>query len=531
MYRISLATALFFVIINTLSGQIKTEGSYISPVKAPFSFSGGFGELRRNHFHTGLDFRTAGQTGMAVYAVKDGSVGRIYVSPSGYGLALYLAHEDGRTTVYGHLSRFHPKIESYVIEQQYRLKKFAVDLAIPAGLFVFKKGEIIAWSGNSGSSGGPHLHFEIRDTKSEKPQNPLFFLPGIQDKSTPRITSLYLYPLSPNSHVNKSQKKMRVETVAAPQKTSLKDQPLIEVFGDIGLGIQTTDDFNGTGMKCGIYSVELFEDQEPVHAFKLDHLVFDQGRYINSHIDYEELIKNKRWIHRLYLQPGNRMDIYQTNPGRGAINMTDGKIHDIRIVVADAFGNRNIFSFKLASKKYGLPEPREACTKLFRHDQSNEFENEEVKIKIPEGALYDRLPFDYHSVLKKASYFSKIHQIHNQYVPVHKPYMLSVKSESIPQRFQSKALIVLVDPAGNRSAVGGEYQNGWVTAYPRGFGTFGIVLDTIPPTIRSLSIQNNKLLNQRKIAFKIADNLSGIAGYEGEIDGNWVLFAYDAKTG
>lgn len=532
MYRISLAIVLFFLLANTLSGQIKIEGTYISPVRAPYSFSGGFGELRRNHFHTGLDFRTAGQIGMPVCAVNDGSVARLYVSPSGYGLAMYLLHEEGHTTVYGHLSAFHPKIASYVTEQQYKLKKFAVNLTIPAGLFPFKKGEIIAWSGNSGSSGGPHLHFEIRDTKSEKPQNPLFFIPGIHDKTSPRITSLYLYPISENSHVNKSVKKLRLETIVSPRKTTLKDQRLIEVFGDIGIGIQTIDDFDVTGMKCGIYSAELFADQEPILSFKMDHLAFDQGRYINAHIDYEELIRNKRWIHRLYLQPGNKMEIYQTNPGRGVLNLSDGKIHSIKIVVADAFGNSNIFSFKLISKKIQIPEHKELNTRIFSFDQSNEFENEEVKIRIPDGALYDRLPFDYHSVSKKASFFSRIHQVHNPYVPLHKPYMLSIKSEAIPQRLQSKALIVLVDPAGKRSSVGGEYQNGWVTANPGSFGTFGIVLDTIPPTIRPVTIKENKtLLSQNKITFKISDNLSGIADYEGEIDGNWALFEYDAKTG
>ncbi len=532
MYRISLSIALFLLLINTLGGQIKIEGSYISPIKAPYSFSGGFGELRRNHFHTGLDFRTAGKIGLPVYAVKDGSVARISVSPSGYGHAIYLLHEDGHTTVYGHLSRFHPAIESYVIEQQYRLKQFAVDLAIPTGLFPFKKGETIAWSGNSGSSGGPHLHFEIRDTKSEKPQNPLFFLPGIQDKSSPLITSLYLYPLSVNSHVNKSSKKLRLETVTSSQKTSLKNLRLIEVFGDIGIGIQTTDDFDGAGMKCGIYSAELFVDQEPALSFKFDHLTFDQLRYINSHIDYEELIKNSRWVQRLYLLPGNKMEIYQTGSGRGVINLSDGKIHSIKIVVADIFGNSNVFLFKLASKKFQISESKEVCTRVFNFNQPNNFENEEVKIRIPEGALYDRLPFDYHSESKKALLFSRIHQVHNQYVPLHKPYMLSIKSDAIPQKLQSKALIVLIDPAGKRSSVGGEYQNGWVTANPGIFGTFGIALDTIPPTIRSVTIKENKtLLSQQKIAFKISDNLSGIAGYNCEIDGSWVLFEYDAKSG
>lgn len=522
---------LILLILNGADGQIKRESGYLAPLKIPISFSGGFGELRRNHFHTGLDFRTAGQIGLPVFAVQEGYIARVSVSPSGYGHALYLMHPDGHTTVYGHLSQFDPKIESYVVGEQYRLRQFAVDLKIPAGLLSYKKGEIIAYSGNSGSSGGPHLHFEIRDTQSEKPQNPLFYLSAIADKSAPRITSLYLYPLNAKSSVNKSGKKQRIEIISKGKVSSPKIKQPIEVFGDIGLGFQADDDFNGTGIKCGIYSAEIFLDQEATFSFKLDHLSFDLGRYVNSHIDYEELIKNKKWIHRMYLQPGNKMDIYKTDSNRGILKISDDKVHTVKLVVADAFGNSNVLSFKLLSRKFQLPEPKHNETKLFPFNQPNQFGNDEVMVKLPEGALYDNLPFIYHSEPKTGKYFSKIQGIHYPYVPVHKPYLLSIKTNGIPTNLQNKALVVLVEPKGGLSSVGGLYENGWVTANPRVFGNFGVVLDTIPPKIQALSIKDNKtLLNRQKIEFKISDNLSGISTYEGEIDGNWVLFEYDAKT-
>lgn len=531
MYKISFILPLFFWLSNTLNGQSIRKTGYDSPLKAPFSFSGGFGELRRNHFHTGLDFRTAGQVGIPVYAVKEGSVARVSVSPSGYGHALYLLHPDGHTTVYGHLSRFDPKIESYVITQQYQLKQFAVDLTLPAGLLTFKKGEIIAWSGNTGSSGGPHLHFEIRDTQTERPQNPLLYLSGISDKSAPRITSLYVYPLSNISSVNKGIKKLRVETISSRQITSTKIRQPIEVYGDIGFGIQSDDDFNGSGMKCGIFSAELFIDQEPAFSFKLDHLAFDLGRYVNSHTDYEELIKNKRWIHRLFLQPGNKMDIYRTNSSRGIVKITDGKIHEAKIVVKDAYGNFTQLAFKLISKKYHVAETKQNFTKLFFYDRPNDYEDNEVRIQLPEGTLYDELPFEYQCENRKGAGYSKIHHIHQSYVPVHKPYKLSIKTFSISPELQSKALVTLIDASGRPSSCGGAYSDGWITAYPRVFGAFTVMLDTIAPSIRPLGIKENKtLLNRQKIEFKITDNLSGISSYEGEIDGNWVLFEYDAKT-
>ena len=532
MTGITRTLIFIFFLLNPLSGLPQKVQAWVSPVKPPYSFSGGFGELRRNHFHTGLDFRTSGQFGLPVFAAKDGSVARVSVSPYGYGHALYMLHSDGYTTVYGHLSRFHPKIEEYVIKQQYLLKQFAVDLEIPIGLIPFQKGETIAWSGNTGSSGGPHLHFEIRETASEKPQNPLFFLKNITDKSAPRITSLYLYPLSDNSQVNKGRNKLRVETVSANQTTKLKNQQPIEVFGDIGLGIQSDDDFNGIGLKCGIYSAKLLVDDEPAFSFKVDYLAFDFGRYVNSHIDYEELMKNKRWIHRLYLQPGNRNEIYRTNSNRGILRLTDGKIHTIKIVAADAFNNSNVLTFKLLSKKYQLPVRKANFTKLFLWDEINDFETEEVKIQLPQDALFDNLNFEYHSASKNNSSYSLVHTVHNQYVPLYKSYVLSIKVHGIPLKYQDKALVVSVDPSGKLSPAGGEYKDGWVTAHPRVFGNFTVVLDTVAPKILPISIKENKILaNKNKIEFKISDNLSGIDAYEGEIDGNWVLFEFDAKTG
>jgi hypothetical protein len=526
-----LSVLQFFAISGLLNGQLKAPSDYVLPIKNSVSFSGGFGELRRNHFHTGLDFRTAGQIGIPVHAVKDGYVARISVSPSGYGLALYLVHSDGHTSVYGHLSRFQSKLEQYVEEQQYRIQQFAVDLNVPSGLFSFKKGEIVAWSGNSGSSGGPHLHFEIRETQSERPQNPLFYLPGISDKSAPRINSLYLYTNVPGNSETAILSRQRFETIGAGHRTTLKVKKTLVVSGQVGFGFQADDDFNGTGMKCGIYSAELMMDQEPVFSFKVDHLAFDMGRYINSHIDYEEFIRNKRWIHRLFLQPGNKMDIYQVGTNKGVLQLQDSKIHEMKLVVSDAHGNKNVLAFNIIRGKETHEDTKTNGTKLFYWDRANEFQNSLVKVELPAGSLYENLSFLYTQVQGSRSLCSAIHKIHNTYVPVHQAFKLSIKTLPISARLQSKALVVMVDPTGKFSAVGGDYVDGWVTARPRVFGNFAVALDTVPPKIQSMGIRDHKtLVNKQKIDFRISDNLSGIASYRGEIDGNWVLFSYDAKS-
>ena len=526
------ASLLLFVCYLSIFGKDPVSSAYQLPLHTKVSFSGGFGELRKNHFHTGLDFRTNGQIGWPVYAVQKGTVKRVSVSPYGYGNALYVVHPDGTTTVYGHLSRFHPKIASYVLQQQYKLHQFMVDLPIPAGLLEVNQGELIAWSGNSGSSGGPHLHFEIRNTTTEKPQNPLHFLPDIVDNSSPKINSVYLYALNDQSYVGNQLRKIRLETISALHHTKLSTPQPIELFGDIGIGIQSDDDFNGVGMKCGIYSAELAVDQKNVFGFRMDHLDFDMGRFVNSHLDYEELVKNHRWIHRLFLQPGNLLDIYFDYPGRGIISLKDGKSHVVTITVSDAFGNLNSCQFKVTSKPAKTIPTVQNYSKMFLYDVANSFENNEVKINLPKGSLFDNVGFIYGISKFPGSYLSRIQHIHLPEVPVNLAYQLSIKINPLPERLQSKTLVVLVDKRGIQSAIGGVYSAGWVSAKCRQFGDFAVVLDTIPPQIRMVKIPDPKGVKKlSEIVCKIGDNLSGISDFEGLIDGHWVLFEYDAKSG
>ena len=524
---------IFIFYCHNLFAQINPAGEfYISPLKPPFSFSGNFGELRPSHFHSGLDFRTQGRTGIPVYAVKDGYISRVSVSPTGYGNVLYLSHSDGNTTVYGHLERFSPLVSAYVKDRQYYTESFQVNLTLSHGEFDIKKGEIIAWSGNSGSSAGPHLHFEIRNTKSERAMNPLFHLPGIKDNSAPKISSVYIYPLSENSHVNRSHEKKKFDAIVLQNANRSKNNPPVELFGKMGFGIQTEDFYSGAGIMCGIYSATLVCDGRPVFGFKMNNFSFDQTRFANSQVDFEEREIRHRWIQRLYKQPGNELDIYEPIVKDGILELEDEKYHDIEIIVSDAFNNKSSLKFKVISKKVPIPSRKTSFTKEFPFDRQNEFDNDKVKVSIPEGALYDNLKFIYTAGSKPPGCYSELQGIHLNTVPLQKPFSLSIKVNGLPENLRNKVLIVDFNKTNSqRSSIGGSYSNGWVSAESHSFGTFAIAVDTVAPTIIHISIKDKKLLTDNsKIQFRINDNLSGIKSYRGEIDNKWVLFEFDAKS-
>ena len=530
---------LFFsILLLYLSSQInilaqkKTDNSPItSPLKPPYFFAGNFGELRPNHFHSGLDFRTQGRTGLPVFAVKDGYISRIAISPSGYGNALYMNHPDGTTTVYGHLQRFNPKIQQYLREKQYDHESFQINLALSSDQFPFKKGDVIAWSGNSGSSGGPHLHFEIRDTKSERVLNPLFCKFGITDNSPPKIIALYTYPLTDASMVSGEQIKKRFETVTVPGGYRLKNNSAIEVFGKIGFGIQAEDYYNGTGLKCGIYSASLFCDKKEIFGFKMSDFKFNDSKYANTQGDYEEHIQSNRWVERLYRQPGNYLDIYAPSINNGMLNLDDSKGHEFEIIVCDAFKNKAILKFKTSSAKSYKPSKNGHFTKEFLFDKQNEFKNDKIRIEIPKGALYENLKFIWTTAPAPVGCYSELHRVSSKFIPIHLPYSLSVKVDGIPDNAEDKALIVSIEPGtGKKKAIGGEYSKGWVSVQAYVFGDFSVAIDQIPPVIIPLSIRDKRILTDPlKIQFRISDNLSGIKSYRGEIDGKWVLFEYDEK--
>jgi hypothetical protein len=502
------------------------------PVKIPLNLSANFAELRENHFHSGIDIKTNRQIGIPVNSVADGHVSRIAVSPSGFGKALYIDHPNGTTSVYAHLHKFSDAIEEYIKNIQYSKKSFKVDIQLKNNEFVVVRDEIIAYSGNSGSSGGPHLHFEIRDTKTEEPLNPLKFNFEIKDQTPPKIYSILVTPLGKLSHVNYQPSNEIFQAVFYDGAFHLNGNPVIPVYGQIGFAIQTNDYFDDSWNQCGIYSLKLKIDGELYYSFEMDRFSFNETRYINSHIDFKEFKTSGRKYIKAWKDPGNRLQFYDYLREEGICIFNDGNIHDIRFELTDAHENTSSINFRVRSIYKNCELKEELCKKVFVYDRKNHFRDDEFYLDIPEGSFYNDFGFNYDTAPRRTDLFSKVHVVHTDKIPLHKTSTLGIKTLNLPEMWQEKALLVKVDTiSGKLYAAGGSFEKGWVKSSIREFGNYAVAVDIVPPQIRSLSIKNyTELTESDRIRFRISDELSGIEKIEGFIDGKWALFEYDAKS-
>lgn len=530
--KLLLTASVLFTIEKASSQDIPVSRTYpvadfIPPLSLPPSLAGSFGEIRSGHFHSGLDYRTNQREGYPVYAAADGYVSRLRVQIGGFGNAVYLTHPNGYTTVYAHLQRLNTRLARVVKDYQYRIKSFDVDFPLMPIEIPVKKGEIIAWSGNTGGTAGPHLHFEVRDSKTEETINPQLFGIDIPDKIKPSIDGLYMYrfnglPFSENTP------RQYFELRGTNGNYHLNQSPVINFNGDIGFGIITYDR-QPAGNKNGVYSIELQLDGTTIYLSALERFAFNNSRAVNAHIDYPSLLLYGRTIQKSFVEPGNPLGIYKTAVNRGIINLADDKMHDMTYIVKDAKGNTSTLTFKIKYNPQSVINTKEKPgVKKFLYNQVNEYSTENMKIVLPKGTLYSDIDFDYDLAPKRKGAWSVVHKVHTRLIPVHSNYDLWIKADtSLPAALQSKTLIV--DTRG--ISQGGNFENGFVKGNPRVFGDFYITLDTIAPVIRPLNISDGKsMVGISKVSFRISDNLSGIRSFTGTIDGQWVLMEFDSKT-
>lgn len=496
-----------------------------SPLDIPLYLSGNFGELRTNHYHSGIDIKTQGVVGKRVYATADGWVSRVKVSPYGYGNAIYIEHPNGYTTVYGHLHKFSNRIDSVVKSFQYAQESFDIDEYLESNVLAVKKGEIIALSGNSGSSGGPHLHYEIRETKTEYPINPFYANLPIQDHKPPVLRELFIYPIDEKAKINEMNSIERFRLSLKGRSYSIKDDVIPSVSGRIGFGIDTRDYMDGTHNYYGIYSLKMYVDEKLQHSFTFNKFSFFESRYINAHIDYALFKKEKRRIHKLFHEP-NQKESFAEKINRGIMFDSEQK-HKVRIDISDWFGNHRSLRFEVRGK------PVENIPLLDRdmwsYDKDNVVETENFKAVIPAMALYKNIEKEKVGVSKSRliNSCSPTYTLLDNSVPIHTNIKIAIKPHNYSKELRSKIFLARENKANEYSFLGNVWEKDYIVGKSNEFGRFVLLTDEIAPKIELSKGGNYKTTG--KLSYIISDDLSGIATYRGMIDDKWVLFEYDAK--
>jgi len=518
---------LFFLFNkNSLSQSnlsVYPQAYFRNPLDIPIQLVANFGELRPNHFHMGLDIRTQGRENLPVHAAADGYISRIKIEKYGYGNAIYINHTNGYTTLYAHLNNFYPALAEYIKTKQYNEQKWAQDFELPAGLFVVKKGQFIAYSGNTGGSAGPHLHFEIRDTKTGDNLNPLLFGFNIADKQPPVIKGLYWYDrrystyLIPGKQIPVTKKNGSYSSI---NKVVRVNSPLVS------FGISSEDISNSSGFNLGIFSAELFMDDSLINAFTLSNFSYTDTRYVNACIDYTKLIKEKKYVQYLAILPGNKVDIF-SQAGNGLIILTDTLQHVIKINIKDAYDNLVTLNF-IDQLNGPLNESTfPANVQALLPGQENIVTGNNVKAWFSKNAFYDVIPF----VLKENENTEKNSAsedvgLYNYTVPVHDSFTIKLKTTLSGNNPLRKNVVMQLTSGSDKQTMKGQWTGDWMTARFNVFGNVQLLIDTVPPTITPVAWKNGSLLTAAKtLVLKCKDDLTKIDSFRAELDGHWLLFA------
>lgn len=559
---------ILFCFNSTAQTTTYPKDYFASPLDIPISLSGSYGEIRPNHFHAGCDLRTQQVINKNVYAAADGYVWRIGINMRGYGKVIYIKHPAGYVTVHAHCTAFAPEIEKWVRMYQFENRQAEFDLYPDSTLFPVKKGDLIAFSGNTGSSGGPHVHFEVRNATGEVAIHPLLFGFIKSDTEDPYFSSVTLYPLSKVSYINKkitdqsfnTDRRDGQYTAVYEHRKKIRRRKYkvtpdtIKVYGTFGIGVEVFDHIQG--IRTNINKLEVFVDGKPTFAYKLDEFKFSETRNINALIDYEDRLTQGEKTQRCYLQPNEKLSFVNNTLGNGEITFTDDSLHVIRILATDIFGNKATLEFMVKSEQSYAelkPHPDKEYVQAIYYDRDQTFKNGDIEVFFPKNVLYDTLFFRYGRTNRTGNYLSPAHRIHSPLVALADNIEIRIKTDFVAPALRSK--LVMVNVGG--SSIGGTYKDGWMVAKTVYFGTYAVTTDTKAPTISMRStgpefiikktrrgkIKKVKVKKKKgkkgvppipnvvsEFRFTISDNLAGIARWDAYVDGVWVLCEFDPKT-
>jgi len=524
--------ALYLVSVNSF-GQYFPPKNYpadyfIYPVKnVRISLSANFGELRSNHYHMGLDCRTDQAENKTVVAAADGYVARVGVAPFGFGQVIYINHPNGLTTVYGHLNKFFPALNDYVYAQQYKNESWAISLDLKPDQFPVKKGQFIALSGNTGGSAGPHVHFEIRDTKTDKVLNPLLFNFPIPDQVPPTIVHLYMYDRCKSTY---SQSPVHIPIKKVGNKY-IATQSVVPVHTDkVSFGITANDKQSGSNNPNGIYEAILFVDNEALSAFQLDSISYDETRYLNAHIDYKTKAGGGPYIQHLSRLPGYPEGVYKDIMNDGVIDLNDRNVHPVKIEVKDANGNTSVIEFNIQKgiiKETGDLEALSFTDKNEFHPlMVNVFENNNLQFFINEKALYDSVAF--HLDTKAATNpnaVSNVYSILSGLVPSQDFFTVWIKPSKVINA--EDKILMKRSWKGKSEVVKAQKEGEWFTAKFRTFGDFELITDNEPPVFTGGFANGANLSGHRSIVIVPKDNNDELKNFRAELDGKWLMFSND----
>lgn len=527
----------FFCVFAFLSvclfctGQYKLDTNYNfhPPLKIPLILAANFGELRTNHFHTGIDFKTNRAEGYSIYSIDDGYISRIKVSPWGYGHAVYIDHYNGLTSVYAHCSAFQGEIAKLAEDQQQKKQDFAIDYYPAKDSLKVTRGEMIALSGNTGGSTAPHLHFEIRETVSEHALNPLLFNFDVSDTRKPTIRGLKVYALTEKGYrINKKQKTYSVFGANGTYRINNNVVSIPAHFssstGGVGFSFDAIDQLDAAENICGIYQSFLIVNNDTIFSQDMTKIAFESNRYINCHKDYEAYHNQRKHYHKSFKTPHNPLPIYPAHYNNGILQVKPDSSYSIKYYCEDVHGNSSSLAFTLKV------EPGESSNVTSLYGTSKEYlfpdslfleKDENVSLFFPPGLVYEPTP---------AKLNKKENNIHfgDHTIPLQEKYKLMLKIDELAYP-EEKYIIKRKNKKGRSFSEGGVVKENWITAWINEFGSFSVEADTLPPLIYYKNFKNGQNVRGKQLFWRIRDDLSGIDDYDLFIDNEWYLLRYEPK--
>ncbi len=512
-----------------IANPVYPQDYFRNPLDIPIFLAGNFGECRPGHFHSGVDIKTLGHENEPVHAAAEGYISRIKMDKGGFGHALYLTHPNGYTTLYAHLNKFAPGLQKYLDKEQYEKKHWDVDIQLSPTQFAVKKGQQIAWSGNTGASSAPHLHFEIRNTITEHPLNPELFGLPIVDKTPPVPAELIIYS---GDFYYETPLNVTLADHGGTYKPVKTDDKSFRVIKDTiqvpdamaGIGVNVDDYMDGSENTIAFYTAKLYMDDSLQAQVILDDIGYDETRYLNAYADYKTKQLHHKWVQCLFQLPGNHLGhiFHNLNSNKGRLDFTDMKEHKISILLTDDKGNTSSIVFYVSPQQMATPVQND-CTSFYVN-KANNFSNPNIAFSLDERQLYDNICFKFATIPANEAYSDKF-QLHYPYVPIHHYFDLQINPKRpIPFDLRNKIVMLYSDDKDEDGRAAVQTDNGWYKAKVRNFGTYWLDIDTIPPVIKSLQKDNSNLSKAKKITFEVKDDMTSVKSFSGYLDGKWLCF-------